>query len=291
MWSSVVVDVNRDSVAMGDDLESHARQLTVGSGTRLSALLDRASPEIRQLGWSWVAIADDRVVAVWSVDLGVRMLVPNRRVSSTRGPHHIHFRYFLQIDPAWLHSRLAEGANPDLRSLEREYQPLARVAWEKEQRRRESETPDRLLSPDCTAALVSFGVRIDLHNDRIARFDLDGERWTAVRSDTMTQIHRGEGGPTASIRPSAFAECWLVVAVGAQLRTSRNIACIPSCEQFPAPELTPMTNWPPNVRRWTTTGDLIAQLSGDDAVSFYRIAIGRSIAALAALMTDDLPPN
>ncbi|MGM7697048.1 hypothetical protein [Microbacterium sp. A84] len=270
-------------------MQSHAHQVTVASGTRLSALLGRASPGIRQHGWSWVAVADGRVAAVWSVDHGVQLLVPDSRVTSKGGPHSVHFRYFLQIDPAWLHRRLIEGAVPNLKSLEREYQPLARVAWEQEQRRRENELPDRLLTAECTSALQSFGAQIDLHNDRTIRFNLFGTQWTASGSDTMIQIHSGEGGPAASIRPSTFAECWLVAAVGAEMRISRDIPRLPHFQPLPAPRLKPMTSWPPGVQRWTTNGNLIAQLSGADAVSYFRIAVGRSIAEIAELLTEDLP--
>lgn len=289
MFGPIAVDVDRDSVAMGDDAESHAHQVTVVFGTRLSGLLDRASPGIRQRGWSWVAVADGRVVAVWSVDHGVQLLVPDRRVTSRSGPRSVHFRYFLQIDPAWLLSRLAEGAKPNLKSLNLEYQPIARAVLEKEQRRRERELPARLLSAECTAALGSFGAQVDLHNDRIIRFDLFGTRWTAKRAATMTQIFRDAGGPVASIRPSMFAECWLVAAVGAERRVALGLPRLPHFHPLPAPPLAPMASWPPGVQRWTTRGDLIAQLSGDDAVSYFRIAVGRSIAEIVELVAEDLP--
>ncbi|WP_157496854.1 hypothetical protein [Leifsonia sp. Leaf264] len=292
MYRALVIDVDRDSVAMGDDGRSHAHQVTVARGTRLSALLDRAAPEIRARGWSWVAVADGRVVAVWSSDHGVQLLVPDARVTSKRGPRRVDFRYYLQIDPAWLHRRLAEGADPDREALELEYRPQAQAAWELEARRRERDDPARLLSPECIAAVQSFGAQIDLHNDRQMRLDILGTRWTVIRSDTMTQIHRGEDALAASIRPAAFAECWLVAAIGAEARLSIGLPRLPDFQPLPAPELTPMAaSWPQGVKRWTTTGDLIAQLAGEDAVSCYRLASGRSIAEIAQLLAKDAPAS
>ncbi len=274
---------------MGDDAESHARTITVDSGTRLSALLEQASPGIRQAGWSWVAVADDRVVGVWSVDHGVQLLVDDDPVASDRGPRRVHFRYFVQIDPAWLYRRLSDGAKADLSALKIEYQPIAQAAWEQEQRRRERELPGRMISPECTAVLLFLGAQVDLHNDGLLRFDFLGRRWTVRRADTMTRIESGEIGPVASIRPVTFAECWLIAAVGAEARVSHGLSPLPEFQAFPAPKLKPMSSFRRGAPRWTTSGSLVAQLTGEEAVSYFRLAVGRSLAEIAELLTADLP--
>ncbi|MDN3310955.1 hypothetical protein QWJ90_08430 [Microbacterium oryzae] len=107
-WRAIELRLDRDSVAMGDDMTSHARVTTVARGTPLSTAIERNSPEIRSRGWSWVIVVDGAVTAVWSVDEGVRLLVADRAL--WRGPVEIHFRYFLQLDPAWLSDRLSRGA-------------------------------------------------------------------------------------------------------------------------------------------------------------------------------------
>src|SRR5690606_3528940 len=129
---------------MGDDVESHARVVTVPRGTRLSAAIDQCSPEIRSPGWSWVVVVDGEVASVWSVDHGAQLLVADRRL--IRGPVDVHFRYFVQIDPGWLFDRLVQGVRADRRELEREYAPIAREKYRAELRRREREMETRLLS-------------------------------------------------------------------------------------------------------------------------------------------------
>lgn len=279
MPEQITVTVDRDSVAMGDDVSSHERTLTVDAGTPLSRLLELAAPEIRAPGWSWVATTEAGPVAVWSVDHGVQLLVEDAPVTAEIGPHDVLFRYFMQIDPAWLHARLAEGAAPRRDVLEREYRPLAQAAREREDRRRERELPERLLTPECVAAVEGLGAATDLHNDRTYRFDLLGEGWAVSRADTMTQVFRGAGTPPiASVRPTSFAECWLVAMVAAQVRAARGLPRLPDVDSPTAPELRPM-----GPDRWQLNGPLTVQLRGEAAVAAYRLAFGRSIAEILAL--------
>ncbi|MFS2280847.1 hypothetical protein V2S04_08490 [Microbacterium sp. OR21] len=118
--SSVEVQVDRESVAAGDDVVSHAAVVRVRRGTRLSAVIEQVSPDVRAPGWSWVVLVDGVTAAVWSVDHGVQLLIDNRRM--TQKSVTIIFRYFLQIDPAWLFSRLAQGAPPNREALRAEFQ-------------------------------------------------------------------------------------------------------------------------------------------------------------------------
>lgn len=280
----IQVRTDRDSVAMGDDMVSHTRELALPAGIPLQTLLEESAPEIRSPGWSWVAVADRESVAVWSADHGVRLLVENRDVQA--GPVDVHFRYFRQIDPAWLHRRLAEGAPPDLEALTQEYAPIAQERRERELRRREEATAERYLSRSCVDALTRLGATIELHADTECRILHRDVRWTLRRADTMTSIFRGRL-PIASLRPRTLAEEWIVAAIGAEQRLARGLPPIPQHEPHPVPELRPMHALPGEPPRWGVTGPLTAQLAGEDAVALFRFAVGRSVDEIAAAMSAD----
>ncbi|WP_044506622.1 hypothetical protein [Gordonia sp. KTR9] len=285
MTTSLEIEVDRDSVAMGDDVSCHARPLAVKPGTALSVVLASAAPEIRSRGWAWVADVDGRVAAVWSVDHGVQMLVEDRPVLAADVPSRIHYRYFMQIDPAWLHRRLADGAAADRTSLERDYRPIGDRRREEEERRRERDSPARYLSVDCTEALRGLGAEFDLHNDRMARFTLFGSSMRVLRADTMTMTFDGTNGVLSSIRPVAVAECWLVAVAGQRARQARGLGPVGDDPRRPAPELWPMASGTAGTRRWTTRGTPVVQLTGDDAVRAYRLSAGRSIREVVAILT------
>lgn len=281
----LLVDVDRDSVAMGDDMSSHAHRRSFHDGIRLADLLEATHPEIHSRGWSWVAVVDGTVSAVWSIDHGVRLLVRDRRVRAGAAPIRVVFRYFLQIDPQWLHRRLAAGAAADREVLSAEYAPLAAERLEQEQRRRERDVPQKLLSPAGVEALVRLGATIDLHSDTRCRFFAEGEQWTVVRSDTMMLVHReGTAAPIASLRPASFAEAWLATAVGASGREERRLPPLPPSVPIEGPPMTTMSSWPPGTARWSARGDdgFVAQLTGEDAVKWYRFAYGRTLAEIVA---------
>lgn len=280
----ITVNVDRDSVAMGDDAISHARVTHFAPGTPVSRMVEASAPEIHSRGWSWVAVVGGEVSAVWSADHGVRLLVPDRALSPERPVETVHFRYFLQIDPEWLFQRLAEGAPAHRDTLAAEYAPIAVRKREQELHRREREQRERLLSAQCVGALQTLGAAIELHADSECHFDLHAEHWVVRRADTMTQVFRGSGAPVASIRPIAFAESWIVAAVAAEARAARGLAALPAHEALPAPELRPMVGSRLGPQRWTSTGAITAQLTGDDAVASYRLAAGRTVDEIVALM-------
>ncbi|MFE0747895.1 hypothetical protein [Gordonia sp. NPDC058843] len=281
---SLEIEVDRDSVAMGDDVSSHARRISVRPGTELSAVLAVAAPEIRSRGWSWVADVDGRVTAVWSVAHGVQMLIEDAPVTADGVPRRIHYRYFVQIDPTWLHRRLAEGAAANRLALERDYRPIGERRREEEERRRERESAARYLTVDCTEALLGFGAEFDLHNDRMARFDLCGSSWRVQRADTMTMTFDGSGRVMSSIRPAAVAERWLIAAAGQRMRQARGLS-VPDEPRLPAPDLRPMGAGVAGTARWTTRGEPVVQLTGDDAVRAYRLSAGRSISEIVTILT------
>ena len=268
--------IDRDSVAMGDDVVSHARSMTVPRGTLLSAALERSSPEIQSPGWSWVAIVDREVAAVWSVDHGVQLLVEDRKL--TRGPVDIHFRYFVQINPVWLHRRLAEGARANRQELEAEYAPIAREKHRAELRRREREIDERLLSPECIEALRHYGAEITLHADIACDFIHESETWAVRRADTMLQVFRGPGGPIASIRPHALGEAWLVAMIGSVVRIGTGQASLPDIAPLPGLELTRVAG------RWMSSGATVVQVRSDHQADAARLAYGRSITQVRALL-------
>lgn len=277
----LLVDVDRDSVAMGDDVMSHAHRRSFDDGTRLQDLLEASAPEIRNHGWSWVVVVDGTVAAVWSLDRGVRLLVRNRRMHAGDTPIRVFFRYFVQIDPQWLHERLSAGAPADREALITEYAPLAAERLEQEQRRREREVAERLLSPAGIDVLVRFGATIDLHSDTRCRFLVEDELWTVVRSDTMTLVYRAtSAAPVASLRPRSLAELWLATAVGARGRERQGLPPLPpSSNGVHGPPMKTMSSWPPGTARWSVTGDdgSVAQLTGEDAAEWYRFAFGRTL--------------
>ncbi|AZZ82175.1 hypothetical protein QEN35_03700 [Gordonia alkanivorans] len=285
MGASLEIDVDRSSVAMGDDVESHARRMTLTAGTALSVVLEAAAPEVGSRGWSWLAVVDELVVAVWSVDHGVQMLVDDLPVTADNVPRQIFYRYFRQIDPAWLHRRLADGAEAHFTDLEREYRPIGDRRREEEERRREREIRARCLTVVCAAALHELGAVFDLHNDRMARFDLFGSSWRVRRSDTMTVTDCGQNRFLSSIRPAAVAECWLVAAVGQRARQVRGLPPVPDDPVVPAPDLKPMGAGVFGEPRWTTSGEPVVQLTGDDAVRAYRLSAGRSMTEIVRLLT------
>ena len=290
MTAALQIEVDRDSVAMGDDVASHAHSLLVEPCTALSVVLAAAAPEIRSRGWSWVADVDGRVAAVWSADHGVQMLVGDGPVTADDVPCRIHYRYFLQIDPAWLHRRLAEGAAADRGALEREYRPIGDRRREEDERRRERDSATRYLTGECTAALRGFGAEFDLHNDRMARFDLVGSMWRVQRADTMTMTFDGANQVLSSIRPVGVAECWLVAAVGMRMRQVQGLTPVPNDPRLPVPELRPMGSGVAGSPRWTTRGtrgDPVVQLTGDEAVRAYRLSANRSIDEVVSLLAPD----
>lgn len=275
----VRVRVDRESVAAGDDVMSHQREVERPAGLSLSALLESVAPEIRAEGWSWVVRVDRETVGVWSVDHGVRLLVPDRVVPA--GELEVFFAYFLQIDPAWLFRRLADGARPHRATLVEEYAPIAQVRREEELRRREREIPARLLTPECVQAVVSFGATIDLHCDTTCRLLLGGERWTVARADTMTQVFAPDRrGPTLSARPAHVAEAWLVAALGARWREARGLPAYPVHEPHPLPGLALRHG------RWNLSGPRAVQVQDGWAVDALRFAHGRTVAETRSAFAD-----
>ena len=121
--AELVVVADRESVSMGDDARSHRRELRVPAGSLVGDVVEHSSPDVRAQGWSWVAVVDGTVVAVWSVDHGVALLAPDRPLTASDpgGVVRVRFLYLGRLDPAWLHARLAQGAPLDREALAAEH--------------------------------------------------------------------------------------------------------------------------------------------------------------------------
>ncbi|WP_431074688.1 hypothetical protein [Microbacterium phyllosphaerae] len=275
--TAIELRVDRDSVAMGDDAVSPARTLSVPSGTMLSAALEKSSPEIRAEGWSWVVVVvvAGEVAAVWSVDHGVRMLTADGALD--HGPVDIYFRYFVQIDPAWLFDRLAQGARAHRYELEAEYAPIAREKYTTELRRREREVAAKLLSAECIEAIESYGAEVTLQADIACTFMYRGGAWTVRREDTMLQVFVDPGGPRASIRPHVLGEAWLVGMLGAAARAAAGRPELPEAEVLPGLDLRQSGG------RWMTQSAIVVQVRSDLEARVAELVFGRSLAEVLAI--------
>lgn len=273
---TIELRVDRDSVAMGDDVESHAKTTTIPRGTLLSAAIEQCSPEIKAQGWSWVAVVDREVAAVWSVDHGTQLLVEDRTLK--QGPIDILFRYFVQIDPGWLFDRLAQGARANRRELEREYAPIAREKYRAELLRREREIEARLLSSECIEAIRHYGAVITLHADIACEFTHESKPWVAKRADTMFQVFVGGGAPIASIRPRALGEAWLVGMLAAENRVAAGLPDLPDADPLPGFELTQQGG------RWMSHGATVVHVRTELAARVALLAYGRSVAEMRTLL-------
>lgn len=275
-WRTLELRVDRDSVAMGDDVESHARTTTLRRGTLLSAAIEQCAPEIKAKGWSWVAAVNGEVTAVWSVDHGVQLLIEDRKLM--RGPVDIHFRYFVQIDASWLFDRLAQGAHANRRELEQEYAPIAREKYRTELLRRERENDTRLLNSECIEAIQYYGAEVMLHANVACDLTHRGESWAVRRADTMLQVFVGGGASIASIRPHALGEAWLVGMIGASARVAAGLPELPDIDLRPGPELMQTGG------RWMSHGATVVQVRTERAARVARLAFSRSVAEVRTLL-------
>ncbi|BDD81903.1 hypothetical protein TPB0596_16660 [Tsukamurella pulmonis] len=260
---------------MGDDIDSHASTETVRPGTTLSAFLGAAEPHVGSIGWSWLARVDDVYAAVWSIDHGVQLLVDDYPITRGTAPRNLYWVYWQQIDPAWLHHKLSGGAPVNFKRLHDEYKPIGLEKQEREERQRERDIDERCVSANCMRAIENLGADIELHNDRLLRFDLLGLRWTFKRNDSMFDIYVGDDSP-ASIRPLPLAERWLLTAVATRSTPCWDLFSLAPAEStFEWRAMSPTLGRP---ARWEARKDYaVAQLEGDDAVACFRFAEGRTL--------------
>jgi len=281
-----VVVVNRESVSMGDDAQSHRRELRVRAGSLVGDVVERSSPDVRVQGWSWVAVVDGTVVAVWSLDHGVALLAPDRplTVSDPGGVVQVRFLYLGRLDPAWLHARLAQGAPLDRDALAAEHAPLARAVLEHERREREAATTARLLGPTCVHALERLGAVVDLHSDVLCRFDVGGVAWQVERSDSMIVVFgRGRRSPLASLRPVGLAERWVLAALALDRRVAEGLDPLPDAPVRAGAEPVQLTVAGRARAVEGSSGAVIAQLRDARDVASLDLVLGRDLDEVVAL--------
>jgi hypothetical protein len=284
--AELVVVVDRESVSMGDDARSHRRELRVRAGSLVGDVVERSSPDVRAQGWSWVAVVDGTVVAVWSVDHGVALLVPDRPLTASDpdGVVQVRFRYLGQLDPAWLHERLAQGAPLDREALAAEHAPLARAELERERREREVATTARLLGPTCVRALEHLGAVVDLHSDVLCRFDIGGVAWQVERRDSMTVVFgRGRRSPLASLRPVGLAERWVLAVLAVDRRAADGLDPLPDAPVRAGAE--PVQLMVEGRARAVegSSGAVVAQLRDARDVGSLDLVLGRDLDEVVAL--------
>jgi hypothetical protein len=281
-----LVVVDRESVSMGDDARSHRRELRVRAGSLVGDVVERSSPDVREPGWSWVAVVDGTVLAVWSVDHGVALLVPDRPLTASDpdGVVQVRFRYLGQLDPTWLHARLAQGAPLDREALTAEHAPLARAELERERREREAATTARLLGPTCVRALEHLGAVVDLHSDMLCRFDVGGVAWQVERRDSMTVVFgRGRRSPLAWLRPVELAERWVLGALAVDRRAADGLDPLPDAPV--RAEAEPVRLMVAGRARAVegSSGAVVAQLRDARDVGSLNLILGRDLDEVVAL--------
>jgi hypothetical protein len=94
----------------------------------------------------------------------------------------------------------------------------------------------------------------------------------------MLQVFRGPGGAIASIRPHVLGESWLVTMIGSVVRVATGHVALPDAAPLPGLELTR------SARRWVSHGATVVQVRSDHQADAARLAYGRSIAELRALI-------
>lgn len=269
---TVRLAVDRASVSMGDDIESHATALEVSRGTLLSDALGRCVPDVRMKGWSWVVTVDGETTAVWSVDHEIQLLVPDRGLKSGAD---VYFRYFLQIDPAWLFDRLSAGDPANRNALEGAYAPIAQAQYREALLRREWESDDRPLSTECIEALEHYGARITLHADMVCEFTYADEEWVAERRDSMFVVAAGPWRSFASLRPHLLGETWLVGMLGVSERVARGLP------EFP--EIDP-SQPKPTAFDGLHRGAVVVQVRGQKAEDVTGFVMGRTVSETRELL-------
>ena len=227
--------VDRDSVAMGDDADSHQRELDVAPDTAIGTLLQRIRPDASIDGGhaSWVVTAgppaglDDRTtrgvpIGVYAQEWGATRMF-GRTDTSVRDMAaggdllSIRFSYLAQIDPDIVFERYRRGEPITWQERSRLSQQRIAELTEAAARLDEKRSTQRYLSPLTVAAVQQFGGRILVHSDRYFRCELillDTALSAVVQAyDSMAGVSVN-GHHLANFRPLTHAEQFLVVQLG-----------------------------------------------------------------------------
>lgn len=247
---AVRIIVDRDSVAMGDDVESHRREFDFAATTTLGDLLIAIRPDASIAGGraTWLVVVGDPV-GVYAQEWGATKFFgsPDVRVDKcapapstqpgelTEAALSIRFRYLAQVDPQIVFNRYRGGGS--LSATERSQLSAQRIAQltEADAIRAERESAARYFSPATVAALENFGCTVRIHSARYfsCAYQL-GDRLQDLivqASDTMAGVSV-DGQHLAFFRPVLHAEQFVVVQVGDSWRTGMGRPPV----ALPAPE-------------------------------------------------------
>lgn len=224
--------VDRDSVAMGDDVEPHERVLDVPGETTLGAFLAHLSPDVSVAGpATWVVRLGGRDGAwVGMYDGQMRVLREADRTLADLGVAVVHFDYWAGAPAELLLESLAGGRLPDKTALQREGWRRGWQAEDERAREKQATTTKRLLSPEAVAAVEALGGRVEVHAPSYCRLVAADRTTYVVRSDQhwsrlATVDDAGDQHGLATFRPPGpLAETTLVARLGTAWREARGLA-------------------------------------------------------------------
>lgn len=197
------IEVDRDSVAMGDDVEPHVREVVVDAGWTLTELLSRVRPDVSVSGGStWVCEWAGEPVAVWSSSWGTgRPWVSDLQTVAdlpwSERPV-LFFRYFTQVDPDWLLAQLAGGTAPTRAAVQPLWEPVRQAREDEQWRQRAADLPGRLLSRAAVRVLERLGALVEVHADAYCLLVLQGQSWRLRRTGGRVHVTR-PGSPSLDL--------------------------------------------------------------------------------------------
>lgn len=223
--------VDRDSVAMGDDTDSHERVLEVPGETTLGAFLAHLAPDVSVAGpATWVVRLGGRDGDwVGMYDGQMRVLREADRTLDSLAPLQVFFDYWAGAPADLLLESLAGGRLPRKDALQREGWRRGWLAEDERAQEKAATTTKRLLSTDAVAAVATFGGRVEVHAPSYCRLvAADGATYVARADGHWSRLAlvdaAGDQHQVASFRPPGpLAETTLVARLGEAWRESRGL--------------------------------------------------------------------
>lgn len=199
---TVVVTVDRDSVAMGDDVESHERTLELAETATLQEVLALAGPDASVSGGAcWVLYHENRPLGLWAQGTSELRLVdpaaPRIDDHAVDGRLDLDFWYATQADPDLMFEVISAGSPNRAQALAAYH---SRVADAAVAAAASPVAPGRFFSGPAREALESVGFTIELESPEGATLELDGQRY-----DIGSEEQEREGLPERMIRVAAAA--------------------------------------------------------------------------------------
>jgi hypothetical protein len=230
----VQVTVDRDSVAMGDDMAPHQRVVEVRGETTLGAFLAHLSPDVSVAGpATWVVRLGGRDGDwVGMYDGEMRVLRDADRTLADLQVRVVHFDYWAGAPADLLLASLVAGRLPRKDALQREGWRRGWQAEDERARANAETTTRRLLGPETVAAVEALGGRIAVHAPSYCRLvGADGTTYVASAdrhwSRLATVDDAGDRHDLGTFRPPGpLADTTLVARLGATWREVHGLAPI-----------------------------------------------------------------